>query len=106
MYHIDISEPAERDIRKAIAYIDDELQNRTAAEKPLDDVEKAIFSLTDMPMRYPLVTDKILAGWGIRYFSVNNYLVFYVVREKTKTVVIERLLYKRRDWAAILKEKH
>ena len=105
MYHIDISESAERDIRQAIAYIEEELQNRTSAEKLLDDVEKAILSLTDMPLRYPLAADKILASWGIRYFSVNNYFIFYVVREKTKTVVIERFLYKRRDWTAILKEK-
>jgi len=105
MYNIDISEPAGQDIRQAVAYIDEELQNRIAAEKLLDDVEKAILSLTDMPLRYPLVSDKILAGWGIRYFSVNNYLIFYVVREKTKNVVIERFLYKRRDWMAILKEK-
>ena len=104
MYNIEISEPAEQDIQKTIMYIDEELQNRTAAEKLLDDVEKAIVSLTDMPLRYPLASDKTLAGLGIRYFAVNNYLVFYAVREKTKTIVIERFLHKRRDWDTILKE--
>ena len=104
MYHIDISEPAEQDIRKAIEYIDSELKNRTAAENLLNDVEEAIFSLTDMPMRYPLVADDVLADWGIRIFPVHNYLVFYVVRENTKTVVIQRFLYKRRDWESILKD--
>ena len=76
-YSIDITEPAEQDIRKAVEYIDDELQNRTAAENLLDDIEKAIFSLSEMPMRYPLVTDKVLANRGIRFFPVNNYLVLY-----------------------------
>ena len=105
MYHINISELAEQDIRKAIEYIDTELQNRTAAENLLGDVEKAIFSLEDMPLRYPLAPDNVLAGWGIRFFPVHKYLVFYVVREQTKTVVIERFLYHRRDWATILKEE-
>jgi len=103
MYNIVISKPAEQDIRKAVGYIDEELQNRAAAENFINNVEKAILSLTDMPLRYPLVADDKLAGWGIRFFPVHNYLVFYVVRGKTKTVVIERVLYKRRDWEAILK---
>jgi len=105
MYNIIITEPAEQDIRKAVEYIDTELQNRAAAENLLDDLEKAIFSLADMPMRYPLVADKVLASQGIRFFPVNNYLVFYAVRKTEKTVVIERVIYKRRDWAAILKNK-
>ena len=104
MYNIVISEPAEQDIRSAVEYIDEELQNRTAAENFLDDIDKAVLSLGDMPLRYSLVADSQLAGWGIRYFPVKNYIVFYVVREKTKTVVIERVLYKRRDWEAILKD--
>ena len=103
MYSIDITEPAEQDIRKAAEYIDTELQNRAAAEKFLDDIEKAIFSLADMPLRYPLVADKILARQGFRFFPVNNYLVFYIVRKKI--VVIERVIYKRRNWATILKEE-
>jgi len=103
MYNIDVSINAERDIMEAINYIDEELQDRTAAENLLDEVEKAIYSLTDMPKRYPLANDDILAGWGIRVFPINNYLVFYIVREQTKTVVIERFLYKRRDWSSILK---
>ena len=105
MYDIDITEPAEQDIRKTIEYIDEELHNRTAAEKLLNDVEDAIFSLSEMPQRYRLVSDRVLASQGIRFLPVNNYLVFYVVREEAKMVVIERFLYKRRNWATILKEK-
>jgi len=105
MYNIDITGPAEQDIRKAVEYIDTELQNRVAAENFLDDIEKSIFSLANMPMRYPLVADKVLARQGFRFFPVNNYFVFYIVRKNTKTVVIERVLYKRRNWATILKEE-
>ena len=104
MYNIDITEPSERDIRKAVEYIDTELQNRIAAENLLDDIEKAILSLSDMTLRYPLVADKVLESQGFRFFPVNNYLLFYIVRKDRKTVVIERVMYKRRDWLTILKE--
>ena len=62
MYHVNITEYAEQDIRKA----------------------------------------EVLAGQGFRFFTVRNYLVFYIVRKERKTVVIERFLYGRRDWAAVL----
>jgi toxin ParE1/3/4 len=106
MYDIDITAPAEQDIRKAVEYIDVELHNRIAAENLLDDVEKAIFSLSEMPLRYPLAADKLLAHRGIRFFPIHNYLVFYIVREDRKTVVIERFIYKGRNWTAILKENN
>jgi plasmid stabilization system protein ParE len=68
----------------------------------LNDAEKAIYSLEEMPLRYPLVADEFLASQGFRFFPVHKYLVFYVVREETNIVVIERFLYGKRDWAAIL----
>ena len=42
MYNIIISESAEQDIRKAVEYIDEELQNRIAAENFLDDIDKTV----------------------------------------------------------------
>ena len=102
MYHIDITDCAEQDMRKAAEYIAVDLHNQPAAEQLLNDAEKAIFSLEEMPYRYPLVADEVLANQGFRFFSVDNYLVFFIVREDKNIVVIERFLYKRRDWAAIL----
>ena len=103
MYNIDITQPAENDIKEAVKYIAEKLLNPSAAGKLLDDAEHAIFSLNDMPHRHALVKDDDLARLGFRFMPVNNYLVFYVVREEKKTVVIQRFLYGRRDWVTILK---
>jgi len=103
MYQVNITEPAEQDIRKAANYIAKELQNCTAAERLLNDVDEAVCSLEEMPHRFALVDDEVLALAGIRVMPVHNYLVFYVVREESKIVMIERFLYGRRDWVAILK---
>ena len=105
MYHIDITEPAENDIIEAVKYITEQLLNPSAAGKLLDDAEDAIYSLTDMPQRRALVKDDDLARLGFRFMPVNNYLVFYIVREEKKTVVIQRFLYGRRDWITVLKTK-
>ena len=103
MYHINITQPAEYDIKEAVKYITEQLLNPIAAGKLLDDAERAIFSLNDMPHRFALVKDDDLARLEFRFMPVNNYLIFYIIREETKTVVIQRFLYGRRDWATILK---
>ena len=103
MFQINITKPAERDMLDCVKYIAMELRNRTAAQRLLDDAEDAIYSLEDMPFRHPLAKDDVLAQQGFRYLSVHNYLLFYIVREETKTVVIERFLYGRRDWINLLK---
>ena len=106
MYLIKITEPAEIDLQYAAKYIAIELKNRVAADRLLDDVDEAIYSLEEMPSRHALVDDDVLAGRGIRFFPVHNYLVFYVIREEIKTVVIERFLYGRRDWVTILRSEN
>jgi len=103
MFQINISQLAEQDMLDCAKYIAGELRNRTAAERLLNDAEEAIYSLEEMPFRYPLANDDVLAQQGFRYFPVHNYLLFYIVREETKTVVIERFLYGRRDWMNLLK---
>ena len=103
MYKVIVAEPAEDDLKKAVLYIANELRNKTAAENLIDEAQRVFSSLSDMPERYPAVSDSILATQGIRMVQINNYLAFYVVREETKTVSIIRFLSARRDWMSILK---
>jgi plasmid stabilization system protein ParE len=104
VYCVDITEPAEQDIREAVRYIAEDLQNQIAADHLLSDVADAINSLEEMPLRHALADDEVLAERGIRLLYVHNYLVLYAVREERQAVAIVRFLYGRRDWAIILKE--
>jgi len=105
LYSIEITKPAENDILDAARYISEQLLNKTATCRLLDEAEKAILSLDNMPERHALVNDDALAALGIRFMPVLNYTVFYVVREEKKTVVIQRFLYSRRDWLTIIKNE-
>ena len=104
MYTTEITKPAESDILDAAIYIMEQLQNPTAANRLLDEVEKAVQSLDTMPQRYAVVKDDTLARLGYRFMPVLNYLLFYIIREETNTIVIHRFLYGRRDWFTILSE--
>lgn len=102
MYKIIVTKPAQNDLRSAVSYISNELKNKQAANQLIDIVEKTVKSLIDMPERYAVVDDEILSREGFRFIPVNNYLLFYIVRKETQTVVIQRFLYSRRDWINIL----
>jgi len=100
-----LTDPAIRDLREAATYMAGVLKNPAAAERLLEDVEKAVSALAGSPRRHSKVNDPWLSGLGVRFFSVRNHLVFYVIRETKRQVVVLRFLYGRRDWLALV-SKH
>lgn len=53
--------------------------------------------------KFPLVDDRILSSWGIRFTIANNYLAFYRISEAEKQITVVRFLYAKSNWASILK---
>ena len=78
-YQVHITKTAEHDIAKAADYIEFVLKNPQAADHLLDVATEKIGELTQMPEKLQLVDDPVLAGWGIRFIRVNNYLAFYTI---------------------------
>ncbi|SPF46518.1 Addiction module toxin, RelE/StbE family (fragment) [Candidatus Desulfosporosinus infrequens] len=68
----------------------------------MDKISDEALSLEEMPQRNALVADERLSTAGIRKLLVDNYIIFYVISEKEKTVMIIRILYGRRDWLTLL----
>ena len=79
--------------------------NPKAAADLLDKVDEEISKLTNMPEKFKTVDDSVLAAWGIRLKVINNYLAFYLIDEKSKTVHIVRFLYEKRNWISILRSE-
>ena len=102
-YEIFVYDSAKQDIRDAIEYISKTLRESETAYNMWHRFRGEIFSLADMPERYQIVSDCYLASLGFRVTSVGNYLIFYVVREKSNHVDIIRVLYGKRNWIELLK---
>ena len=100
-YNVHTTEYAERDLLDSAIYISHTLSNNIAANRLLDKADDAAQSLSENPMRQPLVKDDFLASKGLRSLAVGKYLLFYVVREETNRVNIIRFLHSRRDWASL-----
>jgi len=101
-YRVDISEPAENDLRDIARYISAQLSVPVTAMKMMEAIEEALSKLSDMPHGYPLLRDDRLASMGYRRVDVKNYTAFFTINEKEKVVDVERILYARRDWANLL----
>ena len=102
-YRIIISQKAEKDIIEAADYIEFILHNPKAADDLLDKVTEAIENLSVMPEKFGIVDEPVLKAWGIRVFSINNYLVFYRIDEAANSANIVRFLYGKRNWRSILR---
>ena len=103
-YQVHITKQAEKDLNRALDYIEFSLKNPQAADSLLDETERTLNSLDQMPERYALPEDKLLAAWGIRFVQIKKYLAFYVIAKETQTVHIIRFLYGKSDWRSILRQ--
>jgi len=101
-YSLYITDIAEEDILVTVRYIANVLKNPIAANNLLDEIERYEKILEATPCIYPFVDDEYLAGKGLKYVAIKNYLLFFTIDEKDKTVNIIRFLYGRRDWKNIL----
>lgn len=101
-YDVRLSAAAKEDILRNADYIELVLKNPSAAGHFLDETEEKLRSLSEFPERSPLVRDKLLASWGIRFLPVMNYMVFYQVMAEQKTVYVVRVLHGKSNWSAIL----
>jgi len=106
MYKVMVTESAHMDIRESVRYIAEELQNPIAAGRLLNDAYNAIDSLEEMPQRHALVKNELLARLGFLFIPVRKYLIFYIVREDTRSVTVERFLHGRRNWMNIIGEQY
>lgn len=97
-YEVILYPTAKHDLLEIIDYLN--TLSPEAAFRYYDLLTEEISSLSHMPERCPHPKDLALATKGYRYLIVKDYLVFYVVSEKT--VQIRRILYGRRDYQSLL----
>lgn len=101
-YKIEITKPAENDLRSIGIYISKELLEPDTAKKVVAKIGEAIMKLEELPLRNSLVSDERLSTKGIRRIIIDNYIVFYIANEENRLVTIVRIQYNRRDWITLL----
>ena len=92
-YKLKFTSIAEDDLDGIYRYISEHLVAPKAANDLMDDIEASIMRLKDFPYSGSPVSDDILNSLGYRKLIVKNYIVFHLIDEAEKQVVIMRVLY-------------
>lgn len=97
MYKLEFLPVAKDDMLEIIKYISGELKNKQAAENLAEEFISAAESLRQFPYSHQVYSPLKPLETEYRKVIVKNYLMFYTVDEKEKTVTIMRVIYARRD---------
>lgn len=101
-YRVKFTAIAEVDLDEIFQYIAVQLSAPDAAVSLLDEMEEQISRLCDFPYAGSVISDETLAARGYRKLIVRNYIIFYLVNEDERQVVIMRILYGARRYEAFL----
>jgi toxin ParE1/3/4 len=97
-YKVKIFPAAQNDLQEIVDYLN--MLSPQAALDYYDLIVESIGSLAELPERCPLAKDIQLRLRRYRTLLVKNYIIFYVVNEKT--VEIHRILYAKRQYEPLL----
>ena len=90
-YKVMYTAGAKRDLRNIFIYISEEL---LAPENAAGQTERM---LDTMPNRNRLYEEEPWHSRRLRFFPVDNYLVFYKTNDENEIVYIVRIMYRGRD---------
>ena len=92
-YEVIITTAAEKDLQEIFKYIASELLEPEIANNLCDRIEQAISKLATLPDRHALYKKEPWFLRGLRFFPIDNFLVFYIVRDSDSTVHVLRIMY-------------
>jgi toxin ParE1/3/4 len=101
-YTLKFTPKASEDLEEIYIYISSKLLADIAANNLLEKIENSIVRLKSFPYSCSYVTAEILKNKGYRKLIVENYIVFYIVNEEDKQVIIMRILYGAQNYFDIL----
>ena len=97
-YSVMLMKRAQRDLDGIYTYIARSFLEPGTALALVEQIEKQILSLDQMPYRCPERTRGAYANRGYRELVVENYTVIYRVDEPTKQVIVVTVRYSRSNF--------
>ncbi len=102
MYTVVYLPTAKQDMVQTAQYIRTVLKNPQAALKQVERIVHSIDELGTFPYSCPMYYPRRRLEHDYRKLLVNNYMVFYWVEEREKTVTVARILYAKRSFEHLL----
>lgn len=103
-FEVELTERADRDLRNIFLYIAVDLGAPENAERQINRLWDAILSLDELPERYRRYEDEPWRSRGMRFFSIDNFVILYIPYLEEKVVRIVTIMYGGRDISEQLKK--
>ena len=101
-WKVKYSAEAKQDLEGIYDYISTVLREPQIARGQVERILSSVNKLDSMPLRYRLCDYKKWSEQGVRFLTVDNYIVFYLPDEADKSVSVVRIMYGGRDINSIL----
>lgn len=85
------------DLRDLYSYVAFSLKESATAQKLVNRIRKAARSLDALPGRYPVVDWEPWQSMGMHRFTVEDFLLCYLIDQSIRTVTLVRIVYGGRD---------
>lgn len=102
-YKVKLTNNALYQLKETIGYISKVLLEPETARRWSNRIKKAVSSLNNMPLRYPLVDEEPWHAEGIHKMNVENFIIYYWVDNINSTVWVTAVVYGRRDQISVLR---
>jgi toxin ParE1/3/4 len=103
-FEVIVMPQADKDMRGIFEYIAFELKAPMNAANQLDRLEEQIEKLDTFPTAYSQYKDEPWFSRGLRYVSVDNYLVYFIADKEKEIVYVIRVMYSKQDSQEFLNE--
>jgi len=97
IYNVYLTEQARVDMRMLYEYIADTLMEPLIAEKQYTRIEKAVYSLDEMPERFRRYEKEPWKSRNLRVMPIDNFIAYYTVDNESRIVTVIRVMYGRRN---------
>ena len=104
IWKVQYSASSREDLQSIYRYIAYELFSPKAAEGQVERIMKAVRSLDRMALRHPIYHNEPWKSKKVRFFPVDNYVIFYLPNNDLGVVNIVRIIYGGRDMAEQINE--
>jgi len=94
------SEASKRDLEQIGDYIAEELKNPRVALRIITGIQDTIDKLAEFPLMGPLLSAIVEIDTDYRFLVCGKHIAFY--RPQEGDVLIDRIIYGKRDYVAIL----
>lgn len=101
-WKVKYSAEAKQDLEGIYDYISSVLSEPQIAKGQVERILSSVKKLDSMPQRYRLCDYEKWSKKGVRFLTVDNYIVFYLPDETEKSVTVIRIMYGGRDINNIL----